>query len=214
MTTFDSVEIPLIQATNENLKGYGYLVDDYDQTEIEITTWPKKGWRDIDKGTGNEGGITEGPFETWWQGDILYGRNNAVEHKSDYDKDGQYLLGYSCHPKEANENSLKSDPKQIFIWHVNYHPDGGQLFFPNNNEPYISPLALPGDDMYLKKFKAFYCDGSKGLYIHANIWHEGVFPLKGKSTFRCKQGKVHARVSVDLYKEFQSYIFFKTSIKK
>ena len=86
MTLLDSFEIPLIQATNENLKGYGYLVDDYDQTEIEITTWPKKGWRDIEKGTGNEGGITEGPFETWWQGDILYGRNNAVEHKSDYDR--------------------------------------------------------------------------------------------------------------------------------
>ena len=42
MTSLDSFEIPLIQATNENLKGYGYLVDDYDQTEIEITTWPKK----------------------------------------------------------------------------------------------------------------------------------------------------------------------------
>ena len=42
MTSLDSFEIPLVQATNENLKGYGYLVDDYDQTEIEITTWPKK----------------------------------------------------------------------------------------------------------------------------------------------------------------------------
>jgi len=100
MTSLDSFEIPLIQATNENLKGYGYLVDDYDQTEIEITTWPRKGWRDIEKGTGNEGGITEGPFETWWQGDILYGRNNAVEHKSDYDKDGQYLLGYTVSMKK------------------------------------------------------------------------------------------------------------------
>ena len=115
MTLLDSFEIPLIQATNENLKGYGYLVDDYDQTEIEITTWPKKGWRDIEKGTGNEGGITEGPFETWWQGDILYGRNNAVEHKSDYEKDGQYLLGYSCHPKKASENSLKSDQNKYLF---------------------------------------------------------------------------------------------------
>ena len=77
------IEIPLIQATDENLKGYGYLIDTYEKSEIEIVTWPKQGWRDIEEGTGNEGGSTEGSFNTWWQGDILYGQNNAVQHKSD-----------------------------------------------------------------------------------------------------------------------------------
>ena len=76
------IEIPLVKATNENLKGYGYLIDSFENSDIEIVTWPKQGWRDIEEGTGNEGGTTEGSFDTWWQGDVLYGQNNAVQHKS------------------------------------------------------------------------------------------------------------------------------------
>ena len=212
MPSFNKVEIPLVNATNENLKGYGYLVDVYDQCKIEIVTWAKQGWRDIEEGTGNEGGTTEGPFEAWWEQNILYGRNSAVEHKSEYDKDGRYLLGYSSDPDTLKKNYIKEDPKQIYIWHVNYHPDGGQLFFPKENKPFISPLALPGDNIQLNDFKAFYFNGSQGLYIHPNIWHEGVFPTKERATFKGKQGKVHARVSIDLLEEFKSYLYFKVAI--
>jgi len=212
MPSNNKIEIPLIEATNQNLKGYGYLVNDFDQCEIEIVTWPKQGWRNIEEGTGNEGGTTEGPFETWWEENILYGRNNAVEHKSEYDKDGRYLLGYSSDPDDSNNNLTTEDPKQIYIWHINYHPDGGQLFFPKDNKPFISPLALPGDDIQPNNFKAFYFDGSQGLYIHPNIWHEGVFPTKGRAIFKGKQGKIHARVSIDLLKEFKSYLYFKVFI--
>ena len=211
MSSIGKIEIPLIEATNQNLKGYGYLVDDFDQCEIEIVTWPKQGWRNIEEGTGNEGGTTEGPFETWWEESILYGRNNAVEHKGEYDKDGRYLLGYSSDPDDSSNKFTSEDPKQIYIWHVNYHPDGGQLFFPEDNKPFISPLALPGDDIQPDNFKAFYFNGSQGLYIHPNIWHEGVFPTKGRATFKGKQGKVHARVSIDLLEEFNSYIYFKVA---
>ena len=56
MPSNNKIEIPLIEATNQNLKGYGYLVNDFDQCEIEIVTWPKQGWRNIEEGTGNEGG--------------------------------------------------------------------------------------------------------------------------------------------------------------
>ena len=211
MPSNNKIEIPLIEATNQNLKGYGYLVNDFDQCEIEIVTWPKQGWRNIEEGTGNEGGTTEGPFETWWEEGILYGRNTAVEHKGEYDKDGRYLLGYSSYPDDFSYHLTNEDPSQIYIWHVNYHPDGGQLFFPEGNKPFISPLALPGDDIQPDNFKAFYFDGSQGLYIHPNIWHEGVFPTKGRATFKGKQGKVHARVSIDLLKEFRSYLYFNVS---
>jgi len=211
MPSNNKIEIPLIEATNQNLKEYGYLVNDFDQCKIEIVTWPKQGWRNIEEGTGNEGGTTEGPFETWWEESILYGRNNAVEHKGEYDKDGRYLLGYSSDPDDSSNKFTSEDPKQIYIWHVNYHPDGGQLFFPEDNKPFISPLALPGDDIQPENFKAFYFNGSQGLYIHPNIWHEGVFPTKGRATFKGKQGKVHARVSIDLLEEFNSYIYFKVA---
>ena len=43
MPSNNKIEIPLIEATNQNLKGYGYLVNDFDQCEIEIVKWPKQG---------------------------------------------------------------------------------------------------------------------------------------------------------------------------
>ena len=212
MSSTQAFEIPLIKATNESLKGYGYLMDSYENSDIEIVTWPKQGWREIDKGTGNEGGATEGSFDTWWDGSTLYGQNNAVQHKSEYEVDGKYILGYSSLPDTLAKNQNYIFPKEMYIWHANYHPDGGQLFFPKKTGAFISPLAFPSDDIKLEDFKAFYFDGTKGLYIHPNIWHEGVFPINEKNSFMGKQGKVHARVSIDLKKEFNKYLFFKTEL--
>ena len=33
MSSADAVEIPLIKATNETLKGYGYLIDSYENSD-------------------------------------------------------------------------------------------------------------------------------------------------------------------------------------
>ena len=75
-------EIPIIKATEKNLDGYGNLIDNFDNCQIQITQWPKEGWREIDQGTGDEGGITEGSFHVWWDKNILYGKNDAVPHKN------------------------------------------------------------------------------------------------------------------------------------
>jgi ureidoglycolate hydrolase len=88
------------------------------------------------------------------------------------------------------------------LWHANYHPDGGQLFFPLERKPFLVPLALPGDDVRPAQFVCFRFDGRRGLYIHPNIWHEGVFTLAGTQRFFDQQGAVHARVSVDFAREF------------
>ena len=77
----------------------------------------------------------------------------------------------------------------------------------------MCPLALPskGDDVRPEDFTAFYFDGSKGLYIHANVWHDGSYPLKGSAVFQGKQGKVHGRVSANLKQEFNKNIMFSTT---
>ena len=64
------------------------------------------------------------------------------------------------------------------------------------------PLALPGDNVRPEDFISFYVDGGLGLYIHPNVWHEAVFPLAPQARFHDEQGKVHARVSVQLAREF------------
>lgn len=191
-------EVPLIRATEASVKGYGCLVDDPDGFEIEITRWPQQGWRPIDAGTGDEGGWVEGTFTGTWQGDVLYGENAAVQ--------GHYVLGWSADPQTARTDRQSAPRDQVLLWHMNYHPDGGQLFFPLDRQPFIVPVALPGDNLSPDKVVAFWCDGSRGLYIHAGIWHEGIFPVGDRQRFLDRQGAVHARVSADIGAEFGVYL--------
>jgi hypothetical protein len=187
------VVMPVVDATPATLDGYGRLVDEPSNCPIEIVQWPARGVRPIDAGTGGQGGTTEGVFVSEWRGDVLYGRNEAV--------DGHYILAYANAPELAREDHQRSPPRML-LWHANYHPDGGQLFFPLERRPFYVPLALPGDDIAPDKFVCFRFRGEHGLYIHPNIWHEGVFALSGTQRFFDKQGAVHARVSVDFAREF------------
>ena len=96
--------------------------------------------------------------------------------------------------------------ERALIWRANYHPDGGQMFYPVHGESFVVPLALPGDDVTPEHFVSFYCDGTCGLYIHPNIWHGAVVPLIRPAVLLDRQGRVHARVSVDFPKEFGCYL--------
>ena len=189
------LEAPVVRATDENLRGYGRLVDDPHGFPIEIVTWPQPGWRAMDPGTGNEGGTTTGEFDFWWEGDVMLGKNHAVGSN-------EYLFGWSCEPKLSRRDRATRPRDQVLIWHANYHPDGGQLFFPENGEAFLCPLALPGDDVKPEDFVAFYVEGGQGLYIHPNVWHEAVFPLAERARFHDEQGKVHARISCNFAREF------------
>ena len=126
--------VPLVRATAESLKGYGRLVDDRRDYPIEIVTWPVAGWRQCDPGTGNEGGTTHGQFDFWWEGDVLYGKNQAVG--------SQYLLGWSQNPGAANPSGA-AQHSRVLLWHANYHPDGGHGLYihPNVWHEAVFPLA-------------------------------------------------------------------------
>jgi ureidoglycolate lyase len=191
-------ETPLVAANNETLKGYGCLVDgDPQKFPVEIVRWPAQGWRKIDDNSGDQGGVTEGLFEFWWKGETLYARNNAVGDS--------YLFAWSTWPEEARTDGLAVRERAL-VWRANYHPDGGQLFYPLNGESFVLPLALWGDDVTPDKFISFWCDGTSGLYIHPNIWHGAVVPLDEYAKLLDRQGRVHARVSVDFAQEFGCYL--------
>ena len=192
------VDVPLVRATSSTLSGYGTLVANPDEVEIEVATWPASGWRPIDEGTGNEAGTTSGTFEFWWEGNVLYGANKAVNDR--------YVLGWADNPSTAPISEAPTQRHRVLLWHANYHPDGGQLFFPLDTMSFIAPLALPGDDVSPENFTAFYVDAGQGLYIHPNVWHEGVFPLTDRARFYDEQGKVHARVSCNIAQEFGVFL--------
>jgi hypothetical protein len=182
------VDVPLVRATDESIEGYGEIARTRDH-RIEIVPWPLAGWRRLDAGTGVEGGTTEGIFACEWRGNELIGRNEAVG--------GHYVIGFRERPEEARKGvALAAD--RVLLWHCNYHPDGGQLFFPLDGKPFVVPVARPGDDLRPEDFIALWSDGSFGIYIHPGIWHEGVFPVTPAGRFFDRQGRVHARVSCDL----------------
>jgi ureidoglycolate lyase len=184
---------PLVAATAESLEGYGRLVADPGSFPIEIVRWPAQGWRRVDKNSGDQGGITEGMFEFAWRGDTLYARNSAVGDS--------YLFAWSTWPEQAAADDSPRQREQALVWRANYHPDGGQ-FYPLHGESFVVPLALPGDEVTPEKFTAFFCDGRCGLYIHPNVWHGAVVPHSDTAQLLDRQGRVHARVSVDFAKEF------------
>jgi ureidoglycolate lyase len=152
------------------------------------------GRRKVDRNSGDQGGVTEGVFEFAWRGETLYARNNAVGDS--------YLFGWSNWPEEAAAGGLCKPRDRALSWRANYHPDGGQMFYPLHGESFVVPLALPGDDVTPEQFVSFWCDGTCGLYLHPNIWHGAVVPLAGTAQLLDRQGRVHPRVSVGFPEEF------------
>ena len=192
------IKVPIIQADKDSFAAFGKLVYDYPNEDVIIETWPAPGWREVEAGTGNEGGITEGSFEFARRGGIMTGRNHAV--------DGHYITGWFSDPATASFDESKVNYQQVYVREANYHPDGGQVFYPVDGTPFVALLALPGDDISPLDFIAFYCDGSFGIQIYPNVWHQPVFPLADKARFVGKQGKVHACIACDLITEFGCYL--------
>ena len=96
------VVMPVVTATDASLAGYGRLVDDPAQCSVEIVRWPAVGRRPVDPGTGDQAGTTEGVFVSEWKGDVLFGRNEAV--------DGHYILAYATEPTLAHTRITSEFP--------------------------------------------------------------------------------------------------------
>lgn len=191
-------EVPLVVADETTVAPFGRIVTDPETHPVEIVPWPASGWRPIDAGTGDQGGYAEGVFLFRWQGNMLFAENTAV--------DDRYLLGWSEQPGDARTDNSSSNRNRLLIWHANYHPDGGQLFYPLTLTPFVVALAPPGDDVRPEDWVALWCDGSFGICIDPGVWHEAVAPLAEAAEFLDKQGRVHARVSCDMAREFGRFL--------
>lgn len=189
----DPHPVPIVMANNETLKGFGNIVTDFDSEQIHITPWPVKGWRKLWPETGTLGGIRSGDFKYKWVGDMCTAVNEAVIN-------GDYVTGKL--PRWVSP----SNRTHVLVKDANYHPDGSQVFYPKNRDPFVMLLAKPGDDISLESFVAFYCDGSFGVHVHTGVWHQPVYPINDEAEFYGKQGAVHACVGVNTAGEFGKYL--------
>jgi ureidoglycolate lyase/seryl-tRNA synthetase len=190
--------VPGITATHETLRGYGHIVSDFTRDHVTIVTWPQPGWRAVVAGTGNEGGIVEDSFVMERRGEVQHAVNGALGRS--------YITGWFADPATASSNREPADTSRIYTHEANYHPDGGQIFCPRDRAAYVALLAKPGDDVQPEDFVAFYCDGSFGIHIDPDVWHQPVFPLAPGALFDDKQGRVHACIAVDFVTEFGCYL--------
>lgn len=190
--------VPWVLATGATLAGYGRLAPDFDPAVVDIVTWPAPSWRPIVSGTGNQAGVVQGNFKMRRMGGILYAANEAVKHR--------YITGWYGDPALMTEASVPQHRRYLLTHEANYHPDGGQVFFPRTHQPFVALLAKPGDDVRPQDFSAFYFDGSCGVHINPNVWHQPMFPVGDVMTFKDAQGAVHACVSVDFLDEFGCYL--------
>lgn len=184
-------------ADETTLKGYGRLVDRFADAKVTIVPWPKPTGRPLVPGTGDEGGVVEDVFEMVRRGQVQHAVNHAVGRS--------YVTGWLADPATANEtHAPKGDV--LYTHEANYHPDGGQIFFPKNGAAFIALLAKPGDDVKLEDFVAFFFDGKRGVHIDPGVWHQPVFPIDERAVFDDRQGRVHACVSCDFLSEFGAYV--------
>jgi hypothetical protein len=155
-----------------------------------------QGWRPIDDNSGDQGGVDRRLFEFWWKGGTLYARNNAVSDS--------YPLLEQLAGKRVGRR-LRQPRRRALIWRARCITQMAASFFRCTARAVV-PLALPGDDVTPERFVTFWCDGARGLYIRPKIWHGAVVPLDDHAEFLDRQGRVHARVSVDFVKEFSCYL--------
>lgn len=237
------LDVPVATVTDENAAellekpGFGCLVEDPadfvaggggkqgEKYRFEIVKWPAQGWRSLDPATGDEAGTTEGAFEVQWKGDFFVGRNLAISTVNNVYLDG---LGTRT-PTLASESGAKSvalngteegsDGSTLYLWMSDYHPDGGQLFFPMCGRgeapcPFFVCLGPPehGDDIRPEHMRAFQIPAGRGVYINPGTWHNGIYVhrkrcLNGEPrSFLTRQGRVHARVSCSWAAEFKTLL--------
>jgi hypothetical protein len=219
------LDVPLFEATDESLKVVGArLIHGPDEVtcekgNFEIVKWPVKGWRQLDPETGDEAGTTEGPFQVNWEGDYYVATNLAVATSNNIYLDGLATLPELASREVSPTKASSSSSKSILLWMSDYHPDGGQSFFPelSPSSSAIAASALPfvvclgpascGDHVRPGDMVAFAVPAGKGVYLGPGTWHNGVYvhpahTAGGPVTFRTRQGRVHARVSCSWAAEF------------
>lgn len=192
------VDVPWVPASAEALRGLGRLVPRFDPADVAVVPWPTAGWRPLVPGTGVEGGVVADVFEYSRQGGLQFAENKAVGRR--------YLIGWYGDPAVVGPHTEPVDRTRLLTHEANYHPDGGQIFWPRAGAPFVALLAPPGDDVRPEDFRAFAFDGTCGVHIDPGVWHQPVFPVAGRAVFDDAQGRVHACVSVDFVGEWGAYL--------
>lgn len=180
--------VPLKVATEENTRHFGRFVTDFKKEEVWLSPWPRPDWRPIRRGTEIFTEIETREVRNKWEGEkwrsITKNRDEAF-----------------LPPGVATE-----DRGHVLSRMANYHPSGGQVFYPAWGNSFVLVLAQPGDNVKPEDFLAFYFDGKSGFQVNVNVWHQAIFSEEDETFFLTKHSKVHPCIEVDILQEFGRYL--------
>lgn len=185
--------VPVIEATEETIKGYGRFIYDFDNEKVVNVKWNKvEGWREIDENTGDQALETEDLFEFYMEDNYYRAINNSVLN-------GSYITG-------VRHNNC------IYTQESNYHCCGEQIIYPiQENTPFLLLLSKADDNITPNDFVALkFNNNHTGFAISPNIWHQPLYQLtNNKVVFRNKQCSVHSCVTVNTLNEFNTLLCIK-----
>jgi hypothetical protein len=142
--------------------------------------------------TSNQGGTTEGVFVSEWRGDVLFGSNEAVG--------GEYILAYATSRPGRPDRTAGTRTNPALARQL--PPRRRPAVLPARSRAVSRAARASRRRREAGDFICFRFDGRQGVYVHPNVWHEGVFGVRGAQRFFDKQGAVHAEVSLDFAREF------------
>ena len=73
-------------------------------------------------------------------------------------------------------------------YHLNYHTDAGQAYYPSRHGPVVFLVGAIGERPEPEDVRAFYTDGSVGICFRAGVWHDVPIPLEREEVFQSKRG--------------------------
>ena len=154
--------------------GYGSLVDDPHACKVEIVRWPAHGWRPVDEDSGDEGGTTQGRVR-----ERVARRHPVRSQRGRRRPLRPRVRGRAFARGRVARARARSD-------------DAVALQLPSGRRPAVlsarraavlRPARAARRRRAAREFVCFRFDGKRGLYIHPNIWHEGVFARRGTQRF-------------------------------
>ncbi len=181
----ETVRVPLAPLSAATARGLGEPITSLAAAEITQVRWPARGRRPLT--SGGYGGVAEGPFDVYWEGEVMISRNQAIGRED--------VLGWRVDPEHARRDREPPDRALLLVDEVNYHDDAGQAFIAPG-VPTVFLAAPPGDDVTPGDFVALHSDGSLGLNLHPGTWHTAPLPLAPRATYDNKQGSIHATVAL------------------
>ena len=185
MSRSETHAVPLVVLDQDTAAGYGSLIRAIDEAQIVQRRWNPSGTRPVT--SGGYGDTVEGPFDIFWEGEMMFSENKAVGRRD--------LLGWRVDPEAARDDREPVDRSRLLVDEVNYHDDGGQAFIAPG-VPTVFLLAPPGDNVTPADFKAFFSDGTVGMNMDPGVWHTAPLPLADFATYDNKQGSIHATIGL------------------